>query len=256
MSSVFSGEPLPLQPNVESPEELARFHFKVIEYLRRLGAKLDNTFNDPPGDPPGLAKIPAVSMTLKERNGLSEFLFSSDFITGGQTGWGTPPEANIPWETDPLIVPWLDEDVFEIQSTGAVKILKDGLYHIAYELGFDRSRDLVPFAPNLPLIDSRLILQEDQFAFIPRGGWLSVRENEGISYAAVFPIREGIIINTECIAHQDEPPGPAPEIRYEFIESRFHIMRLQSGVTGGGPGGAGWPLAGAPPWVWLSFGYY
>lgn len=51
----FSGEPLPLQPSLEgmeSPqrEELDNFHRKLLDFIRRLGAKLSSArFNDPSG---------------------------------------------------------------------------------------------------------------------------------------------------------------------------------------------------------------
>lgn len=46
---IFSGEPMPVAPQVKEPE-LASFHYKLLEYLRRLAAKIDaNTGTGDPG---------------------------------------------------------------------------------------------------------------------------------------------------------------------------------------------------------------
>lgn len=45
---IFSGEPLPIQPLIKEPE-LDAFHRKILDYLRRLTAKLDRFVAPPTG---------------------------------------------------------------------------------------------------------------------------------------------------------------------------------------------------------------
>ncbi len=251
--SIFSGEPLPLVPNVESKEELERFHFKVIEYLRRLGAKLDNQFNDPPG--PGGAGIPSVSRVMAHFGGVQPGVYWQEFpAPHGGTTWGSPPDAEVPWDADLLSMPHLDTAVYEIQGR-RTKIKVDGLYLIMFELGFGRHFTLVPAAFNLPALDARLVIREDTGeAFVPLGGWVSVRENETMSFSALYPLRRNVTLAVECIVYDETKPAKNPNITFEFIESNFQVMKMQGKIDGGG--GGGWPNPGIPPWAWISFGIY
>lgn len=123
---LYSGEPLPDPPrlDVENLEELVpeldAFHRKIIDYLRRLGAKLSNVNYAPPMSE-GAEGFSVFCATLDVK---------SDFTPASAT-W-----EDIPWET--LIRK--DTDVFSHSvstNPGEITVLKTGFYLVHLEVQVD-----------------------------------------------------------------------------------------------------------------------
>jgi hypothetical protein len=104
--TLFSGEPLPLAPRV-GDSEVAAFHRKLLDYLRRLGAKLEQALG-PGGGGTG------VVTTVKH---------VACYIDDDQDLAGTYTAIN--W-TNTL---WIDGDAFE-HSAQYISVVNDGMYLI------------------------------------------------------------------------------------------------------------------------------
>lgn len=103
--TIFSGEPLPIAPKVDNPE-LDSFHRKILDYLRRIGAKLGSS-EFPTGGASGGAALDLLSLIL-------------DGDQSTSSSW-----ANVTWGTEIR----RDTQCFQ-WSSDTVTVLKEGLYLI------------------------------------------------------------------------------------------------------------------------------
>lgn len=264
-SNLFSGEPIPLVPNVESKEGMERWHFKVVEWMRRLGVNLDRSFNDPDPPSPGMARVQTIVLNIQRNQfGQTDVIASTDVFVGRGSPWGpiTGGNAPVPWETDPNVtvnpIPWRDRPYLVGPGETGIEILEDGLYHVTFNIEPDTSQNLPPFDELMPLVDARIVLRVGNEALIPYGALASVEHLESFSIQGTYPIKEGTVIETECVIHFDDQAGPPrPVVRYD-IGTNLQVLKLADGITGGNaqPPGFGWPTAvGVPPWIWATFGW-
>lgn len=264
MSSLFSGEPIPLAPNVEDKEEMERWIFKVREWMRRLGIKLDQGFNNPappaPPDPPSLSRVPTIVLNLKRNQfGSAGVIATTEFLAGRDASWGSSSKnASVPWETNPNktpnLIPWRDKPYLIASGQSGIEIREDGLYHITFNIEPDTEQNLAPFDEFFPLVDARILLRDGNTAMIPQGALTSVEHLESFSIQGTYPIKAGIIIETECVIHFEDIPGglPRPRVSYD-TGTNLQVLKLADGITGGDadPPGFGWPPGvSIPPWIW------
>lgn len=111
--NIFSGEPLPVAPKAKDPETDA-FYRKLLDYLRRLTAKLGRYI-----DQPGASGVESAAMVKQ----------NDQLLTGGTYDvllWGT-----IFWQDDPFT---LAED--------SITINEDGRYLLHVDIAFGKALDV------------------------------------------------------------------------------------------------------------------
>lgn len=224
---IFSGEPLPLQPSLddlkglEDPPNLGRFHFKLIEYLRRLGAKLDAAFNR---DTEG--KVEAFAAYIDTEREIA------------------PGYENIPFGIDKSgglsLVTWNDKP-YTLQGDGSVKILLDGLYLFSIDVEFDIVV-VPPPNPGIPVLAMRIMLRRGGVGWIPIHGYASVKDTETVNMSIALPIKAGFIM------HFQARSSVLPSLFFENRGTRLQILRLATTLVGD-KGPPTW-LNGDPP-VWI-----
>ncbi len=276
--SIFSGEPLPVQPNIEDPEAVDRFHFKVLEYLRRLAAKLDGNLGGggtgPPG-PPGPATplwVPSLVMLIQWEPSFG----SPNIVISTQLQRTIPwnisgKDPIVPWDLQAGGAPWVDWP-FDVQPDHTIIVREDGLYKIDFQIQGDMQfthSNVGASVAQLPLIDARITVVPplgQGWAFIPRNGFASQNEVETLNYSGTFPLLNGTRIIVECVVYWDDlrvsPPAiPQPIIPYFHGGTGLQIYKLTPNSDGGnhpnppsGPG-AGWNEFPPPWWGWQNFGY-
>lgn len=224
---LFSGEPLPLQPSVEDlkgiekPENLGRFHFKLIEFLRRLGAKLDAELNrDTKGKVEAFAAYIAADQEI------------------------APDYVNIPFGLDGAgaikLITWNDRP-FTPQTDGSVKIEVDGLYLFIIDVEFDIL--VVPTPnPGTPILEMRILLRRGGVGWIPIHGFASVKDTETVNMLIALPIKAGFFMHFQARMTDPEP------LFFENRGTRLQIFRLATTLVGD-KGPPTW-LNGDPP-IWI-----
>lgn len=204
--TLFSGEPLPLAPNVRD-NELSVFHRKLLDYLRRLGAKLEQVVG--PGG--GGGGTPGENVTTIKHVGC--------YIDANQNLAGT--YTAIDW-TNTL---WIDSDAFT-HAGAYISVVKTGMYlvHCDVELGESgySSADLVLSVSN----------SDGTQLFYPIYGYATLNFGNN-SVAICIPLLEGktIAVLVRC------PLAPASG-QIKAQGTRLTVLRLRDEL--GTNDGEGW----------------
>lgn len=236
---IFSGEPLPLQPSpndlkgLEAPEGLGRFHFKLIEFLRRLGAKLDEAFNR------DTSRIQTLVVYMSGGNLLSTLNASPE------GGFKTMPFG------ENLIV-WNDKP-YTVNNGGSVTIEEDGLYLISVDTEVVLLASPPP-NPGGPLVELRVMIERSGIGRIVIFSYTSITDG------ALKVTGDGETINLLVCISVPKDHNIRVQARKSVFENlefadrgtRMQILQLAKDTGGGGNGGNGhgWPQPPDwPPWL-------
>lgn len=163
--TVFSGEPLPIAPRVPDAE-LENFHRKLLDYLRRLGAKIDHYLQpSTPGN-----EVQCVMCYL-----------DTDKVLGASY-------APIVW-TDSLRV-----DAAFSFSAGQVSVTEDGFYLILVDIDVGDNGYF--------LVEAKIVIGSPDF--VPTFGYGVIGPNTG-SLAISLPLPAGktIDVHVRCVDSPD-----------------------------------------------------
>lgn len=214
MSRIFSGEPLPLPPRVDNAE-LAVFHRKLIDYLRRLAGLLTR-YVDPEGGPgtPSDSTIPVVVC----------YIDANQDLEASYTG--------IDW-TNTI---WIDGEAFN-HSGEFISVVEDGLYLIHCDIEL-----------NSGFYETTMVVEvsapDGSSVFYPRMGYGKLN-NGTFSLAMTIPLVAGrrFQVLVRCV--------DAPETNGILAEgTRITVLRLRNNLDGPNSG-EGWTDGdgdGIPPW--------
>lgn len=204
---LFSGEPLPVAPR-EPNAERAAFDRKLLDYLRRLSARLDAANEPPPDGEMGFGQVEALSCFLTSNHAVS---------SGGTAG------ALVEWDEN------LWQDSAFSHSSGNVLINKDGFYIFLIDLAIDFS-GFVDATAFFSILDG----SGTALAFVEFGEGHTVTNTYTMTIGLPLPAgtRVGVYLKTNA----DDAAGLLS------TGSRFNAMRLRNTYTGGDgtPGGIGW----------------
>lgn len=126
-NKLFSGEPLPIPPRLDNAE-MEAFHRKLIDYLRRLAAKLGRVIDLPPNDPTdpsdgGVGVVESIAVWLE-----------------GDASLDTGVPATIDW--DHLLWETSDALTWDSESPEFISIHKSGLYVAHLDVGIGKTKYL------------------------------------------------------------------------------------------------------------------
>lgn len=205
---IFSGEPLPVAPKVDNAE-LDSFHRKVLDYLRRLSAKLDSqALEDDIDDPVGFGQVEAFSAFLENFQAVSSSGTYGAIVVWEQTLWQDTPYS---------------------VSGGRITINKDGFYIFFIDLNIEFSGFVDAVAVLALIDDMNQVLGVPSFArghIVPHGYTITI----GLPLPAFT--RVAVFLKTNI----DDPAGLIPS------GTRINIIRVRNNIDGGdseGPG-IGW----------------
>lgn len=158
--ALFSGEPLPLSPNVGGAE-LDKFHRDLLNYLRRLSTKLDSK----------------VSNTSRGAESLNMF-YGNDSTIG--TAW-----TLITWPTIAHV-----NSLYSVVG-GKISVLEQGLYYLDYTLDI-QDQD------GTDSIESRLQFEDDTGVLgeLIYGRTVGLERSHQSSYS--FPLVPGLKVSIEA----------------------------------------------------------
>lgn len=205
---IFSGEPLPLAPPLGSSHEvdvveLTVFHNKLLDYLRRLTAKLSSVIYTPDVD----VVDPVTAVTDIE----------SIFLT---------LSADFDLATDPDIIEWdqvqrLDDPFTYSVSTGIITIVEEGFY-------------LLIVSAYLPGIDPhRFEIKDGNGTRLP---YANFYYDEGIAAvkSETFMVPITVVTADAPMDIRIEVVGGGANEAVEAIGSRLIMMKLGSSIGSGG----------------------
>ena len=208
--TIFSGEPLPIAPKVDSPE-LAAFHAKVIDYLRRLGAKL--------------------SQYIEGQGGAEVETFASYKLVN-QANSATL--ADITWTRDL----WKDSPYEHSESTDpeSVGILLDGMYVVLVDLEYDASTTFP--------VEANLVIENLSAEGIVNFSLGAVNAAGTLSRAIPLPLIEGVSIRVQS----KDSAGTGNVLARG---SRLTVLRVAETSSGGSSPtpGTGWNGTSLPDWA-------
>lgn len=213
--TIWSGEPLPIAPKIKDPE-LDHFVRKLLEYLRRLGAKLAQYPSGPGGGTSGTIPI-----------------FSA-WLTADQTVDGTDVKWTAVLRRDAVY----DHTLDPVGNEQYVTVLEDGFYLVHVDLEFDA---LVTFPVTVSVKLSDPVAATVAFSF-------DVVGQTGTYCGAIpLPLVAGVTLSIGLLPTL----GSGSLLR---SGSRLTILKLTSDSGGGSgtpPGsvGSGWTEPGAGGWT-------
>lgn len=221
---IYSGEPLPIAPRVADPE-LEAFHRKILDYLRRLTAKLDGSGTGgtgPPGPPGASGPLPTLS------------LYSSlDFFTS--SSW-VPIEWNQALRHDAVY----DHSI--VQASYEIKVLENGFYLFFFDLEFNTG---VVFPG-----EARIVItppgQPPRYVNMSFGSMYSAGT---LSMTVGMPLIQNVAVQIEV----RDGGGPADITRaIKYRGMRLNVIKVGVDASGGtsptNPG-SGWGVDPSPPWA-------
>lgn len=226
LGSLFSGEPLPVAPAMRGGDqstrltELEAFHRKLLDYLRRLGARLDQFAANPPeGGGSAATNVQAFAGFLDDDEATTE---SYSPVNWTRTLWKDTPYSHS-------------------NSPGAqIEVLVPGLYVISVDLllltnGFTNADVFIGFVDN-----GGALLAYPQFA-VGRG------DTPTISLCVSLPLPANTRITVFLKTDSPDSGGLLKS------GSRITILRVRDNDSGGDSSspGEGWnPTDGNefPPW--------
>lgn len=202
MSRVISGEPLPVPPEV-SDKEVGAFFRKLIDYLRRLTAKLQAAINN---DGSGTAVKTFAS-----------WLDEADYSIGASY-------AGIEWKKDLRI----DSPYSHSTSTNPsrITILEDGMYLVLVDVHVTGS--------NLP-VETALKIHNNNTGgdSLAKFGFSAITVEGSLSMAIPLPLIANVYL--EVLIR-----GTGGSDTAKYTGSRITILKLQADSGGGVNGGTGW----------------
>lgn len=226
MKSIFSGEPLPLAP-ASKDAELAAFHRKLLDYLRRLSGQL-NAYVGSGGTTPPAPGIVSFASALD-----NDFAFDFDTV------------SYVEWNFDLHI----DASCFRHSTTNnpsEIEILQDGVYLICVDMRQDDLGSQMTAAIEVGLATPNPVYYSASKSTQAQGG---VGDIHTLNISVPIPIiagsklRVGVKVSTGG--------GAFAELLKEY--TRITIIRIANVANGGGddiqPPGVGWPNPPSdPPW--------
>jgi hypothetical protein len=207
IGSLFSGEPLPVAPKVDSAE-ISAFHRKLLDYLRRLAGKLDAAQQDDGSDPTSFGQVQAFSAFLDDYHDLSSVGTYGTKVEWDQELWQDSPFSH---------------------SNGVIRMNVDGFYLF----NIDLSIDFVGY------VDAILTL-----AIVDVTGTIIAIPDFAYAHATPFshtmtiglPLPSGTRVALFVKTNIDGAAGLLP------TGSRINILRVRNSLDGGDgdPPGVGW----------------
>lgn len=196
-NKIFSGEQLPVAPLTQDAE-LSNFHRKMLDYLRRLGAKLDQ-FIALPGD--GVA-IPTASCYLSGDQPLELALTA------------------ITW-SDAV---WVDTNAFT-HSSEYIQVVESGLYMIVVDV------EVADAGLTDIVAEIQISAPGGSSTFAPAFGHARLGVTS-LSMTVILPL-----LALRRIAIFVSSPSGADATGIKAEGSRFHVLRLRSNITNSGGDG-------------------
>lgn len=200
MSRVISGEPLPVPPEVPD-KETGAFYRKLIDYLRRLSAKLQAEINSG-----GNGSIEVYSAWIENNATLD--------ATFGSIDWTKDLRVDAPYSHSESVNP------------EKITINLDGFYVIFVDLDINTGET----AP----IETQIKFTYGISTFLAKFGSGLINDFGTLSQMIPVPLKATTVIEVQA---QDAAAGTTTLLSKG---SRITIMRLRADSGGGPNGGSGW----------------
>ena len=208
-TSLFSGEPLPVAPRVNQPE-VAAFHRKLLDYLRRLTGKLEQYIDvtGGGGGGTGTTGVPTIALWLSSDTGLETSYTAVNF--------------------DKKL--WLDSTEYTYTS-GRITVVKKGLYLIEF--------DLETSAVGGDVVEAvvQVLNPDNTVQFTVSFGYTTV-DTTTTSMAVPIALPAG---KTFQVSVRTSGAGDFTGIKKRG--TRLTVLQLHADVYDGGGGGDGWDAA-------------